>query len=71
MWFWTLTINASELDPLHHRCQLPTPQTLGAQIYCLFIKGLQHKCWKFVGHQVLQPANNAENMNVVVTELES
>jgi len=22
----------------------------------LFIKALQHKCWRSVGHQVLQPA---------------
>jgi len=25
-----------------------------------FIKALQHKCWRSVGHQVLQPAKNVE-----------
>jgi len=24
----------------------------------LFIKALQHKCWRSVGHQVLQPAKD-------------
>ena len=26
----------------------------------LFIKALQHKCWRPVGHQVLQPANDVK-----------
>ena len=26
----------------------------------LFIKALQHKCWKSAGHQVLQPAKDIE-----------
>ena len=28
-------------------------------IYYLFIKTLQHKCWRSVGHQVLQPTKDA------------
>jgi len=26
----------------------------------LFIKALQHKCWRSVGHQVLQPAKDGK-----------
>ena len=28
--------------------------------FYLFIKALQHKCWKSVGHQVLQPAKDVK-----------
>ena len=29
-------------------------------VFYLFIKALQHKCWRPVGHQVLQPAKDVE-----------
>ena len=33
---------------------------VGGFIYLLFIMALQHKCWRSVGHQVLQPAKDGK-----------
>ena len=39
----------------------PTQSQLHNYFYFyLFIKALQHKCWRSVGHQVLQPAKDGK-----------
>ena len=32
----------------------------------LFIKALQHKCWRSVGHQVLQPAKDVRDQPIML-----